>query len=212
MKKPNATARAERGPQQRGLRTRAAILEGALRLIARSGLGAIRFRAVAEEAGVSLGVATYHFPTRRDLLTAAFELHLSQVDQQGRAFTDIYTPAWHANELSLDEIADAVLQLLESFVVKDRDSFIASQELGLELMRDPDLASRVQGAVSTHDRIVLELVERAGSTEPEVDAELLAATLQGLGLKWLTQRGDPNYREQLRPVVRRLMEHFLTTA
>ena len=101
--------------------------------------------------------------------------------------------------------------MLESFVVEDRDSFIASQELNLELMRDPDLALGVQSAVSTHHQIVLELVEKAGSAEPEVDAELLAAALQGLALKWLTRRDDPDYREKLRPVVRRLMQHFLTT-
>jgi AcrR family transcriptional regulator len=199
-----------RGPQKRGELTRQNLLEAALRLIAREGLGAVRMRAVAEEARVSLGVTTYHFPSRRDLLSAAFELHLLQTDAAGGEFSEQFGAAWQADSLTLDELTDAVVRLLSFFVHDERDSFVASQELTLEVSRDPVLASRVKHALSNHHRLVVEMVESVGSPEPELDGEILSATLQGLALKWLSREGDPEFEKRLRKVVRRLMERFLT--
>ncbi len=199
-----------RGPQKRGELTRQNVLEAALRLIAREGLGAVRMRAVAEEAGVSLGVTTYHFATRSDLLSAAFEFHLLQTDAAGGEFSEQFATAWQADSITLDELSDAVVRLLAYFVHDERDSFVASHELTLEVSRDPVLASRVKDALSNHHQLVVEMVERVGSREPELDGEILSATLQGLALKWLSREGDPEFEKRLRKVVRRLMERFLT--
>jgi AcrR family transcriptional regulator len=202
-------ATALRGPQKRSELTRQNILEAALRLIARDGLGAVRMRAVANEAGVSLGVTTYHFPSRGDLLMAAFSLHLSQTDAAGADFSERFGAAWRADAISLDGLTDAVVQLLSRFVHEERDSFIASHELTLELTRDPALASRVQDALSLHHRSVVQMVEAVGSSEPELDADILSAALQGLALKWLARPNDRSFKERLRRVVRRLMERLL---
>jgi AcrR family transcriptional regulator len=160
-------------------------------------------------AGVSLGVTTYHFPSRGDLLTAAFALHLSQTDEAGADFSERFGAAWQADAISLDSLTDAVVQLLSHFVHEQRDSFIASHELTLELTRDPALARRVQDALSLHHRTVVQMVERVGSSEPELDAEILSAALEGLALKWLARLNDPGFEKRLRRVVRRLMERVL---
>ena len=205
----DSSGKRERGPQKRAERTRRNVLEATLRLIARSGLGAVRFRAVSDEAGVSLGVITYHFPNRRDLLSAAFALHLEQSDEEASAFTELLGVAWKAGEVSLDDATDGVVRLLSSFVHDDRDSFIAGHELTLELTRDPSLVSSVQDSLSAHHRIVSALVEQVGSTVPEPDAEILSAAFQGLALKWLAHPDDPEFEERLRLVVRRMLEKFL---
>lgn len=198
-----------RGPQRRGDRTRRQILEAALTVIARRGLGSTTFRHVADEAGVGLGVITYHFPSRRELLTAAFALHLEQTDAEGRAFSDAHAEAWRSRGLSLDEMTDAVVDLLERLVSDDRDSFVASHELTLELTRDSKLARDVQDALSSHRRVIEQLVASTGSAEPELEAEILSAAFEGLALKWLAHADDPAFVLRLRRVVRHLMQKLL---
>ncbi len=197
-----------RAPQKRAERTRLAILEAALRTIARRGVGAARFRDVALEAGVSLGVVTYHFPKRRDLLTAAFELHLTQTDARGQSFSEEQRDAVRAQLRAGQPTTDAVVALLRALVHDDRDSFIASLELTLELTRDPELAERVQPLLAEHRTIVEQMVAETGSDDAELDAEILSAAFEGLALKWLTHRGDAEFEDRLRRVVTRLLSKF----
>jgi AcrR family transcriptional regulator len=210
LKNPSSSrsAASPRAPQERAERTRLAILEAALRLIARRGVGATRFRDVADAAHVSLGVVTYHFPKRRDLLSAAFAFHLEQTDRQGRSFSDAYGKALRERALPTDEATDAVIALLRSFVEDERDSFIASHELTLELTRDEDLARRVRAALDTHRSVVERMVASAGSEDAQLDAEILSAAFEGLALKWLVHRGDAVFEERLRRVVARLLSKF----
>lgn len=53
--------------------TRANMLEAALQLIVEQGMRAVRHRAVAQRAGVSLGTTTYHFSSIEELIVSAFE-------------------------------------------------------------------------------------------------------------------------------------------
>lgn len=209
--KPSARTRpptAERGPQKRGERTRRSILEAALRLIARRGLGSVTFREVATEAGVSLGVTTYHFGSRADLLAAAFALHLEQTDTEGLAFTRALEHTDRDRPPSLEEFAQAVVSLLRHLVIDERDSFMAGHELTLELGRDSELASRIQEVLSAHRGEVTGMVAMAGSEEPELDGEVLSATLEGLALKWLAHPDDPAYEDHLLRVVRHLLKQY----
>jgi hypothetical protein len=57
---------------------RVQILEAALRVVAEGGPDAITFRRVAADAEVPLGLLTYHFDSREDLLRQAFRLYLSE--------------------------------------------------------------------------------------------------------------------------------------
>jgi AcrR family transcriptional regulator len=198
----------QRGPQKRSKRTRQAILEAALRVIARRGVGASTFREVANDAEVSLGVVTYHFPNRRDLLTAAFALHLETTDQRGSSFSEEHGRALREKLRSGESIADAVVELLRSLVEDERDSFIASHELTLELTRDSELALSVKSALTAHRTIVAQMVAAAGSEDAELDGEILSAAFEGLALKWLAHPGDAQFEARLRRVVARLMSKF----
>lgn len=53
-------------------RTRARMLQAVLDIVVERGMRAVRHRAVAERAGVSLGSTTYHFSSIEDLITSAF--------------------------------------------------------------------------------------------------------------------------------------------
>lgn len=52
--------------------TRARILQAVLDIVVDDGMRAVRHRAVAKKAGVSLGSTTYHFSSIEDLITSAF--------------------------------------------------------------------------------------------------------------------------------------------
>lgn len=60
---------------------RGRILEAAIELLANGGISAVSMRAVAREAGVSLGLVNYHFEDKASLLQAA----LRQVEEQDLA-------------------------------------------------------------------------------------------------------------------------------
>src|SRR5665647_1948985 len=55
----------------RGLRDR--LIDVTLEIIADQALAVTTYRTIADLAGVPLGSMTYHFPTREDLIFAAFE-------------------------------------------------------------------------------------------------------------------------------------------
>ncbi|GAB6987649.1 TetR/AcrR family transcriptional regulator [Nocardioides pyridinolyticus] len=62
----------------------ARILDAALELLAAGGISAVSMRAVAREAGVSLGLVNYHYDDKTSLLAAA----LRRVEQQDLAIID----------------------------------------------------------------------------------------------------------------------------
>jgi AcrR family transcriptional regulator len=62
----------------------ARILEAAVDLLAREGISGVSMRAVAREAGVSLGLVNYHFQDKTSLIGAA----LRRVEEQDLALVD----------------------------------------------------------------------------------------------------------------------------
>ena len=58
------------------------ILDAVLDLIARDGSAGATYRSVAEAADVPMGSMTYHFPTRDDMLLAAFERLAEQMQKR----------------------------------------------------------------------------------------------------------------------------------
>lgn len=80
------------------------ILEAALAVLARDGISGVTMRAVAREADVALGLATYHFTDKDGLLTAALE-RIADADADLVAPDPGRTPA-DALRIALHRIAD----------------------------------------------------------------------------------------------------------
>ena len=71
-------------------RTRARILDEAVKVIASSGYAAATNAAVAEAAGITRGAMLYHFPTREDLLEGVIGyLQLERAELFRRAAEDL---------------------------------------------------------------------------------------------------------------------------
>lgn len=60
-------------PRSRRGNTRDQLTAALIELVAGEGMDRVSVREVATAAGVAIGTVQYHFPTRRDLLTGAFE-------------------------------------------------------------------------------------------------------------------------------------------
>jgi DNA-binding transcriptional regulator YbjK len=185
--------------QARGEARRRALLDAAVRLLARDGARAVTHRAVASEAGTTHGAPRYWFSTREQLLDEALR-HIAA----GQVA---------AVERVLDEVADAspaqrverLARHINGPLAADRDATVARYELFLEAARRPRLRRALQEWGDAYRRLFVAELESAGSAQAEVEAELLLNLINGLLLAQLaTPRAD--FEEA---VLRPALEHFL---
>lgn len=188
---------------ERGERRRTEILEAALRLIGRSGRGALTHRAVAEEAGVPLGATTYYFDSREDLLGQTLQ-HVAKEEMtrfkaEREQLAAVKTPAALAKLLTERLVAS----------VTDRDALIAEYELWMEAGRRPELRRAAWRWCDAEQRLIARALERLGSREPGKDASLVVAALDGLGERVLARNDPAGAARKLRPELTRLVERLL---
>jgi AcrR family transcriptional regulator len=174
---------------------REALLNAAVRVVARGGLRGLTYRALAEEAGVAHGLVVHHFGSRdalmEEALTHAVRLSLST----------------SALEPGTGEVADFSTGL-SGMITEDADAQAFQYELLLEARRRPELLPQIRtlydeyfGATEREPSRMLP--ERAGHplTRP------VFAALDGLVLHQLVL-GQPEVTdaavEELRSVLRLL--------
>ena len=119
--------------QERGLATRAALLDAALECLVEQGYAATTTIEVARRAGVSRGAQLHHFPTRASLLAAAVE-HL--FERRHAEFREAFADA----EPGADRL-DTAIDLLWSMF--RGPTFVAWLELWVASRHDPDLRAAV---------------------------------------------------------------------
>lgn len=195
-------------PQQaRSARTRSALLDAALHLLASAGPGAVTHRAVAEAAGVSLGAATYHFAAKDDLLGEVYRLHLERVRRRAERLAQ--EPG---EEGGRRDLARGLSDYLAAGVRSDREGSLATFELALERARDPALRRRLRADQERSNAYAEERLGELGSSEPALDAQLLIAALNGLRLEWLAQGERSSFGRSVPALAARLAERLLGPA
>jgi TetR/AcrR family transcriptional regulator, regulator of biofilm formation and stress response len=180
------------------------ILEAALRIIGRAGRQAVTHRAVAEEAGVPLGSTTYYFDSRDDLLGQALEyVAASEVERYGKRGEELRAVK------SPRELADKLIDELVA-AAEDRIAYIAEYEIWLEAGRRPELREAAQNWCDAEQRSVAVAMESLGSSDPQADASLVVAAIDGLGERVLAREEDPaRAAKEFRPQLRRLIERLV---
>ncbi len=73
MRSPRPVTRKKRASRLRQATRRAQLLQCAIRVFARRGLGAARHAEIAREAGVSVPAVFFYFPSREELVSAVLE-------------------------------------------------------------------------------------------------------------------------------------------
>lgn len=112
--------------------TRFEILESCVKVISLKGVDSVTHRRVAQEAGLSGGVVSYHFNTREELINETFKFHLEQLEVMGEATVENHT-----------QTVTGFMNSVVDFVKRDQDSphlVTADYEMILYASRCKDLA------------------------------------------------------------------------
>lgn len=110
---------------------RLALLQATITVVARGGLRALTYRAVAAEAGVSHGLVRHHFGTRDQLIAEALDHAVTESLRASSMFEDVTDAAGFA--AGIDTLAQ-----------QDGDAQAFQYELLLESRRRPELRVHAQ--------------------------------------------------------------------
>jgi len=184
---------------QKGQR-REQILRATLRLIGERGADTVTHRAVAEAAGVPLSATTYYFASKEQLLEQALLLAAREETERLERLVLELAPL----SLSVDEWAVAVGGQIAGDVAADPAKHVALFELGLEATRREPLRAELQRWQDAHLRLAEMGCRAIGSDQPEIDAQVVVATLTGLMLQQLAGGRDDFETGVMRPTLERL--------
>lgn len=157
------------------------LMEATLRIIGRAGIDGVTHRAVAMEAGMSLGAVTHHFQTRDSLMDAALRFALTREVGRLRALA-----------LSLQREAFDVEAWIDSLVgwyakelKTQAETHIACYEAFLAAARSERHRAVVVEWFETWRQSAELALRAAGSSDPRRHAELFVSALIGLVLQQL---------------------------
>lgn len=175
------------GRRSRGEETRRRLLQAAVRIAGRDGPAAVTHRAVAAEAGLTKSLATYHFASIDDLLTAALAENMAEYAAEVAA---ALPPDCDVTEFA---------EYLATTYNATRDLWLAYYELYLFAARRPSL----RPAVLLWTDWTTEMARRY--TSDPVGISIFVAAIDGLGLQTLVH-DEPLDPDHLKAVLTRAVE------
>jgi len=124
------------GPLEGLAPTAVSLLEGARRLLARSGYASITLDAVAREAGETKSLIRYHFGSKQGLLVALVDWLMHEYTDQQRRLVG----SARDSEDRLHSLAESLIQM-----VHDGTSYRLFFDLMSNLVQDPEMRPRAAG-------------------------------------------------------------------
>lgn len=182
---------AARPPRGQG---REALLEALVRVAARDGLDAVTHRSVAAEAGVTHGLATYHFASRDEMVHEALVWAARGAMERTRL--------GEVGE-TLDDFAAAVPER----IAEDPGNAGFQFELAIEGTRRPELGAEVRGLYDQYVEVVAGVLRAHGIEDDPALARLVFAAIDGLVLQQLIY-GDAGQTEECLVRLRELLERL----
>ncbi|MBE8477618.1 TetR/AcrR family transcriptional regulator [Streptomyces justiciae] len=171
---------------------REALLNAAVRVVAKGGLRKLTYRAVAEEAGVTHGLVVHHFGSRDALIEAALE-HAVR--------TSASTSALEPGTGNVSDFAAG----LADMVVRDPAMQTFQYELMLESRRRPELLPQIRALYGEYfDATERELSRILPEDATPAMTRLVFAALEGLVLHQLVL-GEPEVTEAALKELRALL-------
>jgi DNA-binding transcriptional regulator YbjK len=172
-----ATARSAQREQ-----TRSRMLEAVLEIAVEDGMRAVRHRAVAERAGVSLGSTTYHFSSIEELIFSAFDYWRSQRQLVENPFyvevLDLLEPYGNAPVPAAKrrEVAMVIYELSVAYLVDQittrRQDRLVEMAFHHESMRYPSLRAMVIETWRAQQAFLETIHRQMLSPQPEQDAAI----------------------------------------
>lgn len=178
-------------------RTRARILDVAMRLFAELGYAGATNPKIAEAAGLTRGAMLYHFPDRESLVEAAVKHIQVQRERLLQAEVDV---APHGPDRT-DHAIDAYWRLLHE------PAFVAFAELERAGRTDPIVQARVAEAQEAFDRAevgdhLFDLVQGGSGPRLQAGRDLARFMLEGLSRARLAYDGEARTQNLLAVVKR----------
>lgn len=188
----------------RGAARRDHILDAALQVAGRLGPDALTHRRVAEAAGLPLAATTYWFASKDDLLAETYrraaERDIARLEQVGERLS--------SERLAVRDLPAALARLVTDELAGDRTGLMASHALWLEAARRPELRELSRAWTAAYVRVAAGLLDTAGARDPELDARIVVAALDGLGLDALVT-DDPDAGRTVQAALERLLAALL---
>ena len=184
---------------RRGVVRRQALLDAAIRLLARDGARAVTHRSVALEAGTTHGAARYYFGTSELLLDQALR-HVA-----ARQVAEVERVLHEPPETDPRCCAARLARHVAGPLAEDRDASIARYELFLEAARRPSLRPALEAWGDAYRRLLCVELTAAGSADPAIDAELLLNLINGILLRQLASPHADFEQAIVRPAIERFL-------
>lgn len=171
-------SRRTRGPGAHHEERRLEIADAVLAVVAKRGLPAVSLTEVAAEAGISAGRVQHYFPTKKDLVAAAFVRGNSQNAERirQRVGQDLDTALPRT-------VVEAVLTELIPVDVTTSAQMRVRQWFNAQALSDEDIADRLRPEYATFHEQLATLIsreQRAGRVPEDVDAHTAAVSLVAL--------------------------------
>lgn len=180
-----------RRQQERTLETRRRVLDATIKCLYKLGYSAVTFALVAEEAGVSRGIISYHFKTKVDLMVAVRKAVQYEEHQYNHEIRDRIGAKQYINELPRH-----VLNGMR------REPAVAVNEILLAARADPELSIKLRVEERKIEESALQvlrsLYDDAGIVPPEnlpIRMRVAVAAFRGLSILELVQGDDAEIEE-----------------
>jgi TetR/AcrR family transcriptional regulator, regulator of biofilm formation and stress response len=193
-------------PRQRqpGHARRLLLLQTTLRLIGERGIDAVSHRSVAEAAGVPLGSTTYWFSSRQDMLRQALE-HFARLEIEGlRQRLSGVLDSTRSSRRLVDEFTDILMPQLG----EQRWRTVAQYTLLQEAARDAALQPVCREWTEAWIRTLSEVFASLGVRDPDLEARMFLALLDGLLLNQLAAPDRDVEQQAIRPALRAWLERL----
>lgn len=194
-------------PVERPRRTadeiRQAIVDAAITVVGRDGMGALTHRAVAAQAGVSLSSTTYHFASKQAITRAAVE-QLAEAER-ARAAQGLEELRQLTEAGRRPDPSTLVAMLIGEASGHDPRFARAAYELQLQAVDDAELQPIVRRWFDAAAELVEAGLAALGSSQPVLDARIVVAAVEGLRLNDLTTASSPARDDELRATLIRLL-------
>jgi AcrR family transcriptional regulator len=176
---PRSHAAPEQIDRRRAPETRERILRATLALLAEEGTAALSNRRIADEAGVSLGSLTYHFPSQASLLRESLFMYVGEEVERLEAVA----ATLRLREPSPEEVAADV----EALIARPAGGPgpLAELELHLQAARDPELQEASARCFAAYDALAASALTTLGVVDPGRHAAAFVALVTGLGIRRL---------------------------
>ncbi|MDJ0764238.1 MAG: TetR family transcriptional regulator [Myxococcota bacterium] len=195
---------ARRGPYSAGVRRRKELLEAALRIVAEEGAAAVTHRAVAKEAGTSLGPTTYHFESKEDMVREAMRYFtakgLSRMEELAQAVQAL-------GRLDLDQAVDIIVDVVLAELKAGETS--TELQLILAISREPSFAPEYAEYQRRIEVYLHWMLTHLGSLHPKHDTRIVLNYGRGFAMEQLSRPRVPLDRSKFREEVDYLLKSLL---